>query len=71
MTVEVVVSLGESLGVVSIPRDKSEMKGVNFMRIRVAVDVMKPLCRGRVFTWDEGREQSASFMYECLPKFCY
>lgn len=71
MTVEAAISLGESLGIVSIPRDKSEMKGINFMRIRVAVDVTKPLCRGKVFTWDQGREQWASFMYERLPKFCY
>lgn len=71
MTVEAAVSLGETLGVVSIPRDTLEMKGVNFMRIRVAVDVTKPLCRGRMITWDQGREGWASFMYERLPKICY
>lgn len=70
MTVEAAISLGETLGVVSKPRDTSEMIGGNFMRVRVAVDVTKPLCRGRVITWD-GREGWASFMYECLPKICY
>ena len=54
MTVEAAVSLGETLGVVSKPRDTSEMMGGNFMRVRVAVDVTKPLCRGRMIIWDQG-----------------
>lgn len=40
------------------------------MRVRVAVDVTKPLCRGRVMTWD-GREGWVLFMYERLSKICY
>lgn len=64
-------SLGETLGVVTVPRDTSEMKGVNLMRVRVAVDVTKPLRRGRVITWDQGRERWALFMYKRLPKICY
>lgn len=71
MIVEAAVSLGETLGVVIVPSDTTEMKGVNFMTVRVAVDVTKPLCRGRVITWDQGREGWASFMYERLPKICY
>ena len=43
MTVETAISLGETLGVVSKPRDTSEMKGGNFMRVWVAVDVTKSL----------------------------
>lgn len=46
------------------------MKSGNFMRVRVTVDVTKPLCKGRVITWD-GREGWVSFMYERLPKICY
>uniref|UniRef100_A0A7N2M1C5 DUF4283 domain-containing protein n=1 Tax=Quercus lobata TaxID=97700 RepID=A0A7N2M1C5_QUELO len=61
MTVEAAISLGETLGVVSKPRDTSEMIGGNFMRVQVAVDVTKPLCRGKVITWD-GREGWASFI---------
>ena len=64
MTVEAAVSLGETLGVVSKPRDTSEMMGGNFMRVRVAVDVTKPLCRGRMIIWDQGREGWVSFMYD-------
>lgn len=59
------------MGVVTVPRDTSEMKGVNLMRVRVAVDVTKPLRRGRVITWDQGRERWAFFMFERLPKIYY
>lgn len=59
------------MGIVLKPRDTLEMKGGNFMRVRVAMDVTKPLCRGRVITWDQGREGWVLFMYNRLPKICY
>lgn len=59
------------MGTVEQQRDAVEMKGGNFMRVRVAVDVTKPLCRGRMITWDHGREGWVSFMYERLPNICY
>lgn len=46
------------------------MKGGNFMRVRVAVDITKPLNRGRMITWDQGQEGWVSFMYERLPNLC-
>ena len=47
LTPEVAVSIGETLGVVAIPKDRSEIRGGNFMRVRVAIDITKALCRGR------------------------
>lgn len=47
---ETVLSLGETVGVVTKPKDSSEMRGCNFMRVRVVVDISKPLCRGRGVT---------------------
>lgn len=44
LTTEAVLSLGETLGDVTKPKDISEMRGGNFMRVRVAVDITKPLC---------------------------
>ena len=41
------------------------------MRVRVVVDVTKPLSRGRMITWDQGREGWVSFMYERLSNICY
>lgn len=71
MTVEAVISLGSTLGTVSRPKDGAEMKGGNFMRVRVAVDVIKPLNGGRMISWDQGREGWVSFMYERLLNICY
>lgn len=53
LNVETALKLSDSLGVISKPKDINEMKGGTFMRVRVAVDISKPLCRGRRVTWDE------------------
>ena len=55
----------------SRPKDIGEMKGVNFKRVRVEIDIMKPLCRDRKISWDQSGEGWAMFMYECLPNICY
>lgn len=70
MTIEAAISLGETMGVVSKPKDEAEMRG-QFMRVRVAVDVTKPLCCGRTITWDQGRDRWVYFLYERLPNLCY
>ena len=41
------------------------------MRVRFAIEIRKPLCRGRKISWDQTGEGWASFMYECLPNICY
>uniref|UniRef100_A0A2N9IYG3 Zinc knuckle CX2CX4HX4C domain-containing protein n=1 Tax=Fagus sylvatica TaxID=28930 RepID=A0A2N9IYG3_FAGSY len=41
------------------------------MRIRVRVDITKPLCRGRRIGLTNGGEGWVSFRYERLPNFCY
>lgn len=46
MSNEVAFSIQETLGAVLTPKDSSEMRGSNFMRIRVAVDITKLLFRG-------------------------
>lgn len=71
MTIEVALSIGEMLGAVSIPKDTSELRGCNFMCIRVAIDITKSLCRGRCVTWDKDLEGWVSFKYERLPNICY
>lgn len=69
--VKATVNLRETLGTVSKPKDAAKIRGGNFMRVQVVVDVMKPLCKGRMITWDQGREGWVSLMYECLPNMCY
>ena len=52
MSTKVAISIGESLGDVIPTKESVELKGSNYMRIRVAIDITKPLCRGRRVTWD-------------------
>ena len=70
-TVDTAISIGETIGSVIKPKDLGEMLGANFMRVRVIVDVSKPLCRGRKISWDVNCEGWAAFMYERLPNICY
>ena len=47
LTVEAVFSISETLGTVMKPKDINEKRGGNFMRVRVTIEIRKPLCRGR------------------------
>ena len=47
LTTEVAMRLGESLREVNVPNDPTEMRGGNLMRVRVTIDIVEPLCRGR------------------------
>ena len=49
--------------------DRSETECGDFMRIRVEVDVHKPLCRGRRVRFCPDKEGWVSFRYERLPIF--
>ncbi|XP_030922912.1 uncharacterized protein At4g02000-like [Quercus lobata] len=71
MSMEVAISIGESIGDVIPTKDSSELKGSNYMRIRVVIDITKPLCRGRRVTWDQDSDGWVSFKYERLPNLCY
>lgn len=41
------------------------------MRIRVAVDITRPLCRGSKVAFEENKEGWVSFQYERLPNLCF
>lgn len=51
--------------------EDEKFKGCNFMRVRVAVNVTKPLCRGRKIALSGGSDSWVSFRYERLPNLCY
>lgn len=71
LTTDVAISLGESIGTVLIPKESTEMRGGNFMRVRVTVNKSEPLCRGRRVMFDEHNDGWVSFLYERLPNICY
>ena len=52
MTTNVAISLGQSLGRVTIPPDESELQGGDFMRVRVVMNITEALCRGRRVTFN-------------------
>ena len=69
---EFAVALGTAMGEVEHVAESEEERGCEgCMRIRVKIDISKPLCRGRKARLASGRETWISFKYERLPIFCY
>ena len=68
---ETAVELGESLGEVSEMENPKELVGNDFVRVKVEVDISKPLRRGCKIEIEEDSERWVSFKYEKLPNFCY
>uniref|UniRef100_A0A2N9GPG8 Reverse transcriptase domain-containing protein n=1 Tax=Fagus sylvatica TaxID=28930 RepID=A0A2N9GPG8_FAGSY len=72
MNHETASALGGTLGVVEKVVESEEERGrEGCMRVRVKVDISKPLCRGRKARLLAGKETWISFKYERLPNFCY
>ena len=65
------IEIGRSVGEVSYSKRKGEMIRDNFLRVRVEVDVSKPLCRGQKILLNGDHEDWVSFKYEKIPNFCY
>lgn len=61
----------EVIGTVSRPADNTEIEGDGFIRVRVKVDISKPLCHGWVISLENGGELWVSFKYERLPNLYY
>lgn len=51
--------------------DFSVMEGGDHVRVRVILDISKPLCRGRKISLDGGNTGWVSFKYERLPSLCF
>lgn len=45
--------------------------GGNFLRMKVTIDINKPLCRGRLISLSHSEQSWVSFKYERLPNICY
>ncbi|KAL0001421.1 hypothetical protein SO802_015202 [Lithocarpus litseifolius] len=57
--------------VISGSGDAEEFEGGNYMRVRVSIDITKPLSRGRKVEFENGEESWVGFKYERLPNLCY
>ena len=71
LTIKAAISIGETIGTVTKPKDVGEMKRDSFMRVHVEVDISKPLCSGRKISWDQNSKGWVAFQYEHLPNICY
>ena len=63
--------LCEVLGTVNHEEQETDLLGVRFVRVRVTLNISKPLCRGRVITLEDGKDLWIPFKYERLPNLCY
>ena len=68
---DIAMEIGDSLGDVNKSVNVSDMIGGNFMRIRVLIDITRPLCRGRIISLSNNDDRFISFKYERLPNICY
>jgi hypothetical protein len=69
---KVAMAMGGYIGeVLPSPTQEEEASNGKYMRVRVRVDITKPLCRGRKIGLSNGAEGWVSFQYERLPNFCY
>ena len=72
MNQEAATLLAAPLGVIEqVAEGDSAIGNGQCLRIRVRLDISKPLCRGRKARFEKGRETWVSFKYERLPNFCY
>jgi hypothetical protein len=72
MNHEYASALGKVVGIVEqVAEDEEERGREGCMRIRVKIDISKPLYRGRKATLAGSKEIWISFKYERLPNFCY
>ena len=71
MTIEAAEGICKPLGRLSHCCDEEEIDGGNFMRVRVELDITKPLSRGRRVRFGPDSDGWVSFRYERLPVFCY
>ena len=63
--------LCEAIGTVTRGEENSDKEGGRFVRVRVTVNIQKPLCRGRVVSLDDGKDLWIPFKYERLPNLCF
>ena len=59
------------MGTILHPDDAPDCDEGSFIRVRVVIDISRPLCRGRLIALDDGKEHWVLFKYERLTNLCY
>ena len=54
-----------------IRKPDTKVDGGGFMRVKVSLDITRPLSKGRMVSLGQGKEQCVSFKYERLLNICY
>ena len=72
MNPKVACEIGKVIGKVQKGmKDWGSHNESSYMRIRVLVDTLKPLCRGRKVRCEDGEIGWIQFKYERFPNLCY
>lgn len=63
---------GSSMGTVEeVDTDEEGVGWGEYLRVKIKMDLSKPLFRGRMLKLQGGESVWIAFQYECLPKFCF
>ena len=66
------IVLGEVMGdIVEVETSDDKLAWGKWMRVRVIIDIKKPIKRGKIIIGADGKKFLALFKYERLPDFCY
>ena len=68
---EIAEQICEMVGTILHPCEATDNEEGSFIRVRVLVDISKPVCRGRRISLDDGKAHWVSFKYKRLPNLCY
>ncbi|XVF71961.1 hypothetical protein PTKIN_Ptkin12aG0082300 [Pterospermum kingtungense] len=72
MNEKIGIVIGETIGeIMEVETDWEQQAWGRWLRIRVNIDVSKPLKRGSKITRTGGGKHLVAFRYEKLPDFCY
>lgn len=72
MNKETAIAIGEDIGeFMEVDFENDDLAAGRFLRVKVRIDIRKPLRRGVTVEMEEGEERWCPLKYEFLPDFCY
>ena len=71
MTTYVAKNICENIGEVVQSIGAKTEEGGSFIRVRIKIDLLLPLCKGRIATLENGEKSWVSFNFKHLPNLYY